>query len=113
MINIILYNSDSSKRIANKAARFFSHYKSARITNDKIWLGGVYLKFSPKQIQINKYDACDISIDAISKCMDYMLTDEEIYISNNRGQKQYINKVNPSYPFESFLMEGENPCENN
>ncbi|MBQ4517682.1 MAG: hypothetical protein II997_03745 [Clostridia bacterium] len=105
MINIVLYDEESIVRIAERVMIFFSNEKDMRTTNDTVWLKGAYFRFRSRSITINLYDNNFLLKDNILKSLNYILSGEEIYISNSCQKKEYFNFVNSSTNFDTFFAD--------
>ena len=79
MINIVLFDEESIIRVATKAINYFSSDSSVRITEDTIWVNGLYLR--------------------------YILSDEEVFISSTNQKRIYIDTVNAATNFDIFFCE--------
>lgn len=104
MINIVLFDEESIIRVATKAINYFSSDSSVRITEDTIWVNGLYLRFYSKLITMNVYSPI-FSKDNIQSCLSYILSDEEVFISITNQKMIYIDTVNAATNFDIFFCE--------
>lgn len=102
MINIVLFNDESVIRIATKAINYLSNSFSLRITKDAIWIDGLYLRFYDRLITLNDYSSAFSKKDIIN-CLNYILSGEEVFISNDNQNKIYISVVNASTNFDEIF----------
>ncbi len=102
MVNIVLFDDQSVDRVAAKAMAYFSTNYNLRITEDTIWADGLYLRFYPKLITLNIYDPTLIK-DDIYHSLNSILSDEEVFITDGKQKKIYIDSVNASTDFDSIL----------
>lgn len=103
MVNIVLYDDESVVRIAQRAVRCFSNYRGFRTTKDTIWLKGMYLKFAPRMLTLNIFDANALSENVIIGCLKDVLLGEEVYISDDYSFQKYIDRVKSSTNLENVL----------
>ena len=99
MISISLFNESSVYRIAGKASRILSEQKNLRISDDKIWLDGMYIKFSPRLIAINVFNPL-LYTGNLQDIIKQMLIGEEVYISSDNDWNKYIELVDSSTVFD-------------
>lgn len=99
MISISLFNESSVYRIAGKAAQILSEQKNFRIFDNKIWLDGIYIKFSPRLIAINIFNP-HLSTGNLQDIIKQMLIGEEVYISSDNDWNKYIELVDSSTVFD-------------
>ena len=104
MIDVILYDSTSIIRIAQRAVEYFSNYDGFRTTKDVIWLKGMYIKFAPDMLVLNVFDSNVFSDDNIIDCLRNVLSGEEVYVSDNYHFQKYIAKVDLLTDFKDTLQ---------
>lgn len=104
MINIVLFDEEAIIRIGKKAMEFFAGHVDLRTTENTIWLNGMYLRFYPKLITVNSFNPTVSPYEHLVKCLSYILNGEEVFISAGRQNSKYIENVNQTTCFDSFLV---------
>lgn len=102
MINVVLFNDESVLRIATKAIKYLSNSSGLRITKDTIWIDGLYLRFHDRLITLNDYSSTFSEKDIIN-CLNYILSGEEVFVTDTNQNKIYINAVNASTNFDEIF----------
>ena len=103
MISIVLYDDESIIRIADRTIRYFAPHNMLRITEESIWLSGLYFYFRPRQILVNQFDPTVFSKEQLIECLTYVLNGERISIFGNKQNKKYIDNVNSKTNFDSIF----------
>ncbi len=103
MISIVVFDSEAVIRIAKRTAKYFSDCKEFSVSDDTLWLSGLYIKFYPRMITVNVFNTTLFSIEDIFKCLKYILKDEEVFISDYRRGEMYIDSVNAQTSFDQLL----------
>ena len=105
IINIILYDSNSTIRIAEKAINYLSSHMNFRISGNTIWTNGLYLRFSSNAIIMNAYNSNRYSSKDLYDCLRKILDGEEVFLSNQDDFRQYIDNVNYLTTFDKFFSK--------
>lgn len=92
MVDIVLFNNDSTLRVADRALRFFSGVDIVT-TEDTIWVKGLYLRFYPEFISVNLYNPLFFSHEKMFECLQYILEGEEAYLDTNTNRKKYFKCI--------------------
>ena len=103
MINIILFDDESIIRIANRSVKYFSSMCGYRTTKDTIWVNGLYLRFYSKLITLNAYSSTFQKKDVFD-CLSYILSGEEVFLTDINQKRTYISVVNSSTDFDAILF---------
>lgn len=103
MINVVLFDEESIIRIAQRAKVYFSNYIDLRVNSDTIWVKGLYIKFYPRQIIVNTFYPTTFTLSDIFNCLTYVLDGEEVFISDDKHKREYIDAVNAQTNFHAFL----------
>lgn len=103
MINIVLFDNESIIRIADRAIKYFSSRCSLRTTEDTIWIDGLYLRFYPQLITLNAYNPTILKED-IFEFLSYILSGEEVFVTDGNQNRIYISVVDSSTDFDAILF---------
>lgn len=103
MYNIVLFDEKSTVRVLEKALSYFADETGLRVTNDAIWLDGLYLKFHPRLVTVNTYNTARFPPQRVLKCLHHIFKGEEIYVSGTKENSVYIDCVNSPKQFGIFF----------
>ncbi len=105
IINLVLYSSESLKRILKRTVTFFEKNNEIRLSNNTIWLSNIYIKFSNRIITINVFNLNSNWKSLLKEYLSDVLENEEVFISDDTNLSQYFEIITKQTNIESAYLK--------